>query len=72
MKKGFIVLNVLILVLFFAVPHTLAAGYQPLSPIPGATEATGTTSSGDLSGYLKALYNFGIGLAAGLAVLMLI
>ncbi|MFA6050486.1 MAG: murein L,D-transpeptidase catalytic domain-containing protein [Candidatus Paceibacterota bacterium] len=54
---------------------TFAAGYQPLAPVPGLTESNPDfvgPPDQSLSGYLKKLYNFAIGAAAALAVIMVI
>jgi len=60
----------LLIVFSFSLP-CLAAGYTALSPVPGLTkQAPGTTT--DLGPYLQKLFNFAIGAAAALAVIMVI
>lgn len=46
-----------------------AQNYQPLAPLPGITGSYDTSS---LSGYLQTVFQIGIGVAAGLAVIMIV
>ncbi|MFA6050485.1 MAG: pilin [Candidatus Paceibacterota bacterium] len=64
------VLFTLLIVSSFSLP-CFAAGYTALSPVPGLTKAE-SGSSMDLGPYMKKLYNFLIGAAAALAVIMVI
>lgn len=57
--------------LFFgAVPHVLAQGFVPLASIPGLTDIQPT--QGGLAAFFNNLYKFAIGMAAVLAVIMII
>ncbi len=58
--------------LFFGLaPHVLAQGFVPLAPIPGLTEGV-TANTPGLATFFNNLYKFLIGLAAALAVIMII
>ena len=73
-KIKFFVFALALIILLVEYSPLLAAGqYTALSPIPmnPNPDLVGPPNS-DISSYLKSLYNFGIGLAAGLAVLMVI
>lgn len=59
------------LVLFLtAAPHVFAQGFVPLAPIPGLTDIQPT--SGGLADFFNNLYKYLIGVAAILAVIMII
>src|SRR3989344_5937742 len=74
MKK--IALFFVILFLFGLVPHVLAAeGFTALAPIPGLTDASTVGSAVDsktLADFFNNLYKYLIGLAAVLAIIMII
>jgi len=56
---------------FFAIPLVgLAQGYVPLAPIDGYTDTN--SAAGGLSGYLNTMFKFGVALASGLAVIMIV
>ena len=69
MKK--IILFSIPLLLFGFAPHVLAQGFVPLAGIPGLTLGVDTTSGG-LATFFNNLYKYLIGLAAALAVIMII
>lgn len=46
-------------------------GYVPLAPLPGIGDSPGTTTVSSLSGYLTGIFKLMIGLAAALAVIMI-
>lgn len=55
---------------FVLVPHALAEGFVALAPIPGLTDIQPT--AGGLATFFNNLYKFAIGMAAILAVIMII
>jgi len=57
----------LVLTNFFLINTVFAQEYIPLAPLPGVSD-----SGANLSEYLAAIFNIGIGLAAVLAVLMIV
>ena len=68
-RKTILVAGVL---LFFGfAPHVFAEGFVPLAGIPGLTQGVDTTSAG-LPAFFNNLYKFAIGIAAALAVIMII
>lgn len=73
MKK--IILSSLFLSFFVLAPHIFAqSSFVPLAPIPGLTDATALSvaKSATLAAFFNNLYKFCIGLAAALAVIMII
>lgn len=68
MKKTIIIASVFLF--FGAVPHVLAQGFVPLAPIPGLTDIQYAPNG--LAAFFNNLYKFAIGLAAALAVIMII
>jgi type IV secretory pathway VirB2 component (pilin) len=69
MKKTLLIAGTL---LFFSLaPHVLAEGFVPLAPIPGLTEGV-TANTAGLASFFNNLYKFLIGIAATLAVIMII
>lgn len=71
MKK--IVLISFIVFVFGIVPHTFAQGFVPLTPIPGLTQdTTAIINNGNFASFFNNLYKYCIGLAAVLAVIMII
>ncbi|MFZ1075071.1 MAG: pilin [Minisyncoccia bacterium] len=71
MKKILAPLLILFTVVGIAVPHVLAQGFVPLAPIPGLTDNV-QASQGGLADFLNNLYKFLIGIAAALAVIVII
>ncbi|HCR52458.1 TPA: hypothetical protein DIV48_02295 [Candidatus Kaiserbacteria bacterium] len=69
MKK---MLFIAVTLFFFGVaPHAFADGFIPLAPIPGLTQGV-TADSAGLAAFFNNLYKYLIGLAAVLAVLMIV
>ncbi|MEK7125948.1 MAG: pilin, partial [Patescibacteria group bacterium] len=75
MKKILLISGVLIF--FGLAPHVFAQGFVPLAGIPGLTDtatlnATGGVNQNTLAVFFNNLYKFAIGMAAALAVIMII
>ena len=71
-KKTILIAGML---LFFGfAPHVLAEGFVALAPIPGLTDpsALSAARSTNLASFFNNLYKFAIGMAAALAVIMII
>lgn len=69
MKK---IVTVSTLLFFYALlPHVFAQGFVPLAPIPGLTEGA-TANTAGLANFFNNLYKYLIGVAAILAVIMII
>ena len=61
--------------LFSVAPHVFAQGFVPLAPIPGLTEVgvvKMVNGSVDFGNFFNNLYKYCVGLAAALAVIMII
>jgi len=71
MRKMILVSLVSFIAVVGLTPHVFAQGFVPLAGIPGLTEGVNTTSSG-LPVFFNNLYKYLIGLAAALAVIMII
>lgn len=69
MKKTLLVTAALIF--FSLAPHVFAQGFVPLAPIPGLTQGVAANTEG-LAAFFNNLYKFAIGMAAVLAVIMII
>ncbi len=57
---------------FVYVSHAATEQYVPLAPIQGVNNPDQTTGENGLGNYFNAMYKLGVGLATGLAVLMII
>ncbi|MDO8566701.1 MAG: TrbC/VirB2 family protein [bacterium] len=68
MKKTLLIVSVIIF--FGLAPHVFAEGFVPLAPIPGLTDIQPTPDG--LANFFNNLYKYLIGLAAALAVIMII
>ncbi|MFA6273234.1 MAG: hypothetical protein WC673_01955 [Candidatus Paceibacterota bacterium] len=74
-KKIFAVgLALIIVANFLAVTTVFAAPYVPLAPLPGTTDTTvgGKPAVQDAGNYIKGAFNLAIGIAAALAIIMII
>ncbi|MEK7515903.1 MAG: hypothetical protein AAB555_03220, partial [Patescibacteria group bacterium] len=69
MKKILLIFGVLIF--FGLAPHVFAQGFVPLAPIEGLTKGVAANTEG-LAAFFNNLYKFAIGMAAVLAVIMII
>ncbi|MDO8593768.1 MAG: pilin [bacterium] len=69
-RKIIFALSTVALFLGFA-PEVFAQGFVPLAPIPGLTQGITADQTG-LANFFNNLYKFAIGLAAALAVIMII
>lgn len=69
MKKRILIASILFF--FILSPEVLAQGFVPLAEIPGLTKGV-TADTAGLANFFNNLYKFAVGMAAALAVIMII